>query len=116
MRSSRTNHRYRARLRSVVSLWLLLAPACALCGTLPPYTISFTAATSAESALLMKSVGTSEANGVRHAAPGDFVVYGFPLTAGARCRLELMLNLPDCGRSGSDSLWCGRQTTAQRTR
>jgi hypothetical protein len=76
------------RLSCAIPLGLFLSGVRAERASLPPYALSFSVASPQEQTLLIKSVGATLVDGARHAEPGQFCVYGLPLPAGARCRLE----------------------------
>jgi len=56
-----------------------------------PYATVFAPGTTAETATLVKLAGTTLNENARQADPGQFLIYGFPVSAGARCRLNLVL-------------------------
>ena len=60
-----------------------------------PYATVFTPGTPAEIPFMVKEAGAKAQDGLRRAEPGQFWVYGFPVAAGARCRLGLTLDETD---------------------
>lgn len=78
----------------LVTCLLVGAASGALAAPPVPYATLFTPGTPAELPYMMKVAGAQAANGVRKATSGQFWVYGFPVVAGSRCRLSLVLDEP----------------------
>ena len=57
-----------------------------------PYATVFAPGTQEEGASLIKLAGTTLTENARQAEPGQFLIYGFPVVPGARCRLNLVLD------------------------
>lgn len=71
----------------------LITPTLARALPIPPWPITITPGSNAETTLLSKNSGTTVVTGSRVGAPGQFCVYTFPTSPGASCSFTLECNL-----------------------